>query len=238
MKIGILTFHEGINHGGFFQAYSLLMAVKSLGHDAEIINYKNKIHYEKEKKAFLGVRVLIRRPWRYVSNFKKIKNFRRAQKSQMILSPKKVALQKEKLTKQYDIIIIGSDIVWNYQWDFLGNDPIYFGHGLNTDKLVAYAPSIGTIDTEILPEYVITGIPKIKSIGVRDEKTALLVKKILGNKPAIVLDPTFLFLPFGKEEDIKYKDYLLIYGNEFNQIQIQKIRAFSIANCLKIISIG
>jgi len=30
MKIGILTFHEGINHGGFFQAYGTFSFLKSI----------------------------------------------------------------------------------------------------------------------------------------------------------------------------------------------------------------
>ncbi|MBW2166434.1 MAG: polysaccharide pyruvyl transferase family protein, partial [Deltaproteobacteria bacterium] len=53
MKIGILTFHDGINHGGFFQAYSTFSLLRSWGHDVEIINYKNSTHWFKEYKAFL-----------------------------------------------------------------------------------------------------------------------------------------------------------------------------------------
>ncbi|WP_156860527.1 hypothetical protein [Francisella hispaniensis] len=58
MRIGILTFHEGINHGGFFQAYSTYSYLKEKSYDVEIINYKNKIHWFLEYKAFLWTKTL------------------------------------------------------------------------------------------------------------------------------------------------------------------------------------
>ena len=45
MKIGILTYHEGINHGGFFQAFFLQKFITGLGHNVYIINYKNKYNF-------------------------------------------------------------------------------------------------------------------------------------------------------------------------------------------------
>ena len=40
MKIGILTFHCAHNYGAVLQAYALQEAVKELGYDVEIINYR------------------------------------------------------------------------------------------------------------------------------------------------------------------------------------------------------
>ena len=53
MKIGILTFHDGINHGAFFQAFSTYSFLKANGYDVEIINYKNKRHWFTEYRTFL-----------------------------------------------------------------------------------------------------------------------------------------------------------------------------------------
>lgn len=36
MKIGILTFHLGLNHGGSFQVYFMILALRELGYEAEV----------------------------------------------------------------------------------------------------------------------------------------------------------------------------------------------------------
>ena len=74
-KIAILTYHDGFNHGGFFQAFSTYSFLKSRGYDVEIINYKNKTHWLSEYKAFL----FIKNPKTLVSNIKKIFAFKRDQ---------------------------------------------------------------------------------------------------------------------------------------------------------------
>ena len=148
MKIGILTFHEGINHGGFFQAFSTYSFLKSEGYDVEIINYKNKTHWLTEYKAFL----VTKNPKRLISNIKKIFAFKKDQKS-MNLGP--FTKDISRIKENYDVIVVGSDIVWNYEWDFLGKDPVYFGHGLNAKKWVSFAPSFGAVDCEktSIPDY-------------------------------------------------------------------------------------
>lgn len=42
MKVGILTFHEGYNHGAFLQAFCMVRAVRDAGGDPVLINYKNR----------------------------------------------------------------------------------------------------------------------------------------------------------------------------------------------------
>ena len=41
MKIGILTFHNAINYGAVLQAYATQELLKSMGHSAEVIDYRN-----------------------------------------------------------------------------------------------------------------------------------------------------------------------------------------------------
>ena len=43
MKIGILTFHNAHNYGAVLQAYALKKKISQLGHNVEIVNYRNKI---------------------------------------------------------------------------------------------------------------------------------------------------------------------------------------------------
>ena len=51
--VGILTFHDGINHGAFFQALALQTYLNKLGLCTSLVNYKNKQHWILEYKVFL-----------------------------------------------------------------------------------------------------------------------------------------------------------------------------------------
>ena len=42
MKIGILTYHACYNYGANLQAFALQQTLLHLGHDCEIIDYRNK----------------------------------------------------------------------------------------------------------------------------------------------------------------------------------------------------
>lgn len=46
-KVGIITYHSAYNYGSVLQAYATQVAVKKLGFDAEIINYRMR-----EQKKF------------------------------------------------------------------------------------------------------------------------------------------------------------------------------------------
>ena len=69
MQIGILTYHEGLNHGAYLQALAIMRIIEKLGHDVTIINYKNKEHWlQEDVRPWMAYR----RPIRFVDRFKKI----------------------------------------------------------------------------------------------------------------------------------------------------------------------
>ena len=234
MKIGILTFHEGVNHGGFFQAFSTYNFLKNQGYDVEIINYKNKTHWRSEYRAFL----MTKNPKKLVSNIKKIFAFKKDQEKMKLGLFTKDA---HKIKENYDVIIVGSDIVWNYEWTFLGKDPIYFGQGLSCKKWISYAPSFGSIDCRntVIPDYVIDGLQKFTHISVRDENSKCIVKKACGKEAKIVLDPTFLIETNGLEKPIKVNEpFLLVYAYSLRSTDISQIKVFAKNNKLKVIAVG
>jgi hypothetical protein len=234
MKIGILTFHDGINHGAFLQAYCLFKAVESYGFDVEMIGYKNFKHWVKEYKAFLWCKS----PRKLFHNIIKIIKFRANQKK---LKCRHLKFNVRKInTSQYDVIIIGSDIVWDYQMKLLGSDPIYFGHGLKPKKkLISYAPSIGTVNTEDhVPEYVKLGLKKFSNLSARDHKTAQLVKDLTGNEVPVVLDPTFLYSVDEEAVKPKMSGYLLVYAYYLEKKEIDEITHFCKKNNLSCVAIG
>lgn len=234
MKIGILTFHDGINHGGFFQAYGTFSFLKSRGYDVEIINYKNSDHFWKEWAAFL----LVKNPLLLYKNILKILKFKKAHKKFVMTS---FSIDYGKInTKIYDVIIVGSDIVWNYEWDFLGQDPIYFGNYLEAKKIISYAPSCGAVNLENpIPDYVKNGLNRFAHISVRDQNTANMVKKAIGTEPKIVLDPTFI-CNFENENDgvLEQSPYILIYAYALRENEIKSVSDFAKKNNLKLVSVG
>jgi hypothetical protein len=233
MNIGILTFHEGLNHGGFFQVYSTFNFLKDLGHDVEIINYKNKKHLIRE---FI-TQFARKDPRISLSNYGKLRNFRKDLKT---LKMSRFSMNIKRLnTEKYHVIVVGSDIVWNYQWSFLGQDPTYFGNGFPYNRLISFAPSCGGIDIALpRPDYV-SGLSNFSKISVRDDKTAKLVEKTIGTFPKIVLDPTFILDFNGHEKPITIKnDYILVYAFRLNKGDKEQIIEFAKSKNLRLIAVG
>jgi polysaccharide pyruvyl transferase WcaK-like protein len=239
MLIGILTFHDGINHGAYFQVFALQNYLLEHGFQVEIINYKNKAHYINEYKAFL----FIKNPIILLNNIIKIIKFRRDQKKLNIsgfITTGFIANRLKKSITKYDIIIVGSDIVWNYEWDFTGKDPIYFGDGLENKRLVAYAASCGDANLNDIPVFVRLGLRKFSSISVRDKHTANLVSLVLGVEPPVVMDPTLLydFSKFDGKKTSEGTPYILIYAYYVPEKIVESIIEFARSRKLKLIAIG
>lgn len=96
-----------------------------------------------------------------------------------------------------DVVVIGSDQVWNYSFGFADDDlAMYLGKFFSSEKLLTYAASFGidSVDShhaEILREYLM----RIKHISVREFRAAEIVAGLTGQHAEVVLDPTLLLPP-------------------------------------------
>jgi hypothetical protein len=243
MKIGILTFHEGINHGGFFQAFFLQSYLTSLGHDVAIINYKNSSHWLNEYKSFLITKSI----FKLKNNVLKIWNFRKDQK-QLKLIPKTLTTDSKiipLITSELDVIVVGSDVVWDFEFSFTGFDKIYFGQGLNPKyKVISYAASMGRSKSD-LPNHLSKHLATFSAISVRDENTSQFVRSATGRDVVKVVDPTLLIpltdLPMPMKhwsaERIKAR-YLLVYAFLLPEDWREAVREFAEAKGLEIFVVG
>lgn len=243
MKIGILTFHEGINHGGFFQAYFLQSYFESLGHDVKIINYKNAAHWRNEYKAFL----ITRSPIRLLKNLRKIINFRRDQGA-LNLMPKRLTTNPNNIpyiTSEFDVVVVGSDVVWDFEFSFTGSDSVYFGKGLQPrSKIISYAASMGRSKSS-LPETLSKYLNNFSSLSVRDDNTKNFVSSAVEIEATKVIDPTLLMpvsqLPLTSglpTEEVRGNEYLLVYSFMLPKGWRQEIESFAAAQGLEILVIG
>ncbi|MDB4607552.1 hypothetical protein OAH64_01745 [bacterium] len=74
MKIGILTFHRGINAGGFLQAKGLSSFLTSRGHQVELIDYTNAAQKKLDHEAIYRTR----HPLRLLNNIRKQRSYLKA----------------------------------------------------------------------------------------------------------------------------------------------------------------
>ncbi len=224
MKIGILTHHYINNFGAFLQAYALQTALQEMypNDEVQIIDCMNVKHF-----------VINAGGWfRFYKNketlsdwLQKIKlpiTFAKARKKYMALTPTCYnAKDIEKLGLDY--IVVGSDEVWNYQ-ETKGNAKVKFGVGLEKEKLVAYAPSVGQTHETDVPEYVKTGILKFKAVSARDQLTEELAEKIRNEEIERVTDPTFLVHIPDEEVPVVTQPYMLFYYCDgLSEVEKQKL---------------
>ena len=136
MRIGILTFHRAHNYGAALQCYALQEVLRGLGHDVEIIDYRQKwteavykvfsftVLNQRYSKLIDKIKYL----WRTTSRFRPFmiarKNYSSFRDKYLCISDK--YRPDEELS--YDVCIIGSDQVWGI--NCLGNKPdsVYLGN--------------------------------------------------------------------------------------------------------------
>ena len=243
--VGILTFWNVPNYGTFAQAYALQKAIAAIDEQRDVrqIAYLNKKHYNSyyAKRPPVGGfgRSFYRKLPSYLNknspyNLRK-KNFLDAYK----VIPHTENLSSNDLSNtEFNTVILGSDIVWDYSFDLFDHDSYLFGNNIKATNISAYAASFGTIKRNSkYPQYVIDGIKKMKKISVRDENSADIVEEITGERPTIVLDPTWLW-NFNEDKaipEIDYKDYMIVYGQDFSKRAIDQIIEYAQSHDLKLI---
>lgn len=202
MKIGILTFHCAYNFGAVLQCYALYEYIKYLGYECYVINYcPSYLATKKAKYKFKNI--ISRHPLiniqkqiiisKYRKSFEKYKKFEREymQLTKPIFDSHKLV----EITNTLDYIILGSDQIWNKNYN--GNDSTWYGdfYGANQSKIITYAASAGNIQNlSIELNQIKETLGKLKYVSVREEE----LKDLLTNYITVdcVLDPSLLIPPF------------------------------------------
>lgn len=243
-EIGILSFWNVPNYGTFAQAYALQKVLQSLCPAKDIRHiahldphhfnfYYNIKQYNREKKIWtLGFwkSFLIKEQHNDHRKYLFFTAYNRIPHTEEIDYINVQATHFEK-------VVLGSDIIWDFSLEPFNNDPMLFGDGFNSE-IDSYAASFGTVKlNDHIPEYVSKSIQKMKYVSVRDENSALIVEGITGTKPAIVLDPVWLW-DFEKDKSIimpKDDNFIVVYGQDFSESFIINLVAYAKAKNMKII---
>lgn len=225
-KVGVLTFHRAVNYGAVLQAYALVQTLKKIGMDAEIIDYRNeKIEesYYKISGFSNNLKSIIRNIILFPTQRKRNNAFKKCIEEHFAVS--NVKYTKNNIydaNEVYDLIITGSDQVWNLPCT--GGDKTFFLDFVKDDeKKYSYAASFGKIKNEEAKydEYFKL-IEKLKCVSVREESGKEFLIKNINKDIRMDIDPVFLlkqdeWKKFAKKTDLK--NYVLLYSvnlpNEF-----------------------
>ncbi len=207
-KIGIITFHRAHNYGASLQCLALIKIIKNLSYEyeVEVIDYYNKkIEYDyslfridktnikKRLKSFISSILFL---------FKNMKRRKKYNKYILDTFPltRKVYDSNDSIFNSFDILICGSDQIWNPNLTG-GIDKVYFLNVKSNAKKISYAGSLGSnklLDNNNLYINLFNGMD---DISVREEDGCKLIGDLLKKEIKNVLDPTLLIC---KEEWYKY----------------------------------
>ncbi|WP_244668111.1 polysaccharide pyruvyl transferase family protein, partial [Phocaeicola vulgatus] len=199
MKVAILSMQQIKNYGSFLQAFSLKKNIESLGHTCEFINIIPGEQLEGYKTScFYNIKLLFQRlwGWDFYKRFQTIFVFQNRFQKEFLPY---LGVKKGINTKHYDVVVIGSDEVFNCtQKTWFGFSSQLFGKGLNASRIITYAASFGatTIDKLQLvgkKEIVSSLLHDLDAISVRDENSMKVIEELTGRTPWLHVDPVLMF---------------------------------------------
>ena len=208
IKIGILTFHYAHNYGAVLQTYALYTYLRRQGYDVRILNYhnstiaseyRNKLSYEYGLRDFVHVRHIpkmirsildtkaAQADWsRQCNRFERFIDEVILEGDTLVLSAKE--LEKQKL----DVIIAGSDQIWNPELTG-GLDAVYFLDFNTEARKIFYGASNGkgSVPKEYA-DYYHRVFSDVYAVSTREKTLAESIAKVCGKDAYHVLDPTLL----------------------------------------------
>lgn len=174
----------------------------------------------------------------YSYHFDRIK-FRNIYRKKYFQAKKKLNIVYKKAG--YDLIIIGSDEVWQLNNPTVSIRPEYWGMNLNAKKIITYAVCANGATANEIEKYpfIKQGISRIQAFSFRDKKTYEAFSKLIPNEKETHVDPTFLIrLSKYTVASKQRKPYLLVYTYGFTEDKIKKTIAFARLKGLRIIAAG
>ena len=190
-KIGILTFHRASNYGAVLQTYALQTALKKLGADVSVIDYRcetvEKAHAPGRFVRAKGVKGILRFP----GKLRKYMVFSAFRKRRLHLTQKADGKNVSNIVNSYDALVAGSDQLWSK--DFSGVDKTYFMPFSDSIRKYTYAISVGdkSVSTE-LKENLERYADSIRGISLREESAKQKIEELCHKECRVDLDPTFL----------------------------------------------
>jgi len=234
-RIGVLTFHRAINYGSWWQARCLVQGLRDMGHDALLLDHRDRRIDLAEWRCALQPLLPVRSPAedrrRHAA---KVRAFASAQNRLPRTAPFPASAPGD--AAAFDAIVVGSDEVWNRAHPWYGGSGLFWGEGLAGPRLIAHAASCGNHAGPLSPADA-AALARFARIAARDEPTRALVRQATGQAPPLVLDPVLQFPP-PPAPPLRRAPYALVYGHEFPEWFGPAARDWAGARGLRLLSVG
>ena len=250
MKVGILTHYDVNNQGAQLQLYALYRLLESWGHEPVVLTYNKNYDFvpELRKRNQIGITSIpyILRNFLFAKgigltwhNVKKYTINRRFRHSTMRHASYCLA--------DIDVAIVGADEVFSLE---LGVNMMMFGHGVNTENMIAYAPSCGQTDIHRIDHYhcrelMQSGLQHFAALSARDMKTKEIVETLTQREVCEVCDPALLYnfniSDYKTPAKTPKRKFIAIYSYDARFVdasQVAAIRRFARENSLITVSPG
>lgn len=206
-RIGIITIHTDFNYGAVLQAIASQRLFEIKGYDSEIIDYENPVIAQqsnllyKQDGRYIGyIKTFVRntlfgRYWYYKKAIKDLDQYRKK-------SVKQYHTVEELNDCPYDVLIAGSDQLWNPVIS-RGLDPVFLLQFSQGKKKVSFSTSMGSRPLlEEEKEVLKKALSDFSKISVRENFAREQLMELVDKDIKVTLDPTLLL-----GRDIWWNDY-------------------------------
>ena len=249
MKVGIFTVHDSSNMGSFLQALGMQemvlrhgdapYIVESRSHLATFNLFLGDISSWSYKGFFISIFHSIKHPKTFCKKIKKYRTYKSNWDSF-----KNVVNYRQATKFKLDCALLGSDELWSVRKPTLRN-PLFYGIGVNSDKKIAYAISMGQVEKNELEEYpkYVQGIRELDSILVRDKHTGDVLKSMGINVDSGICDPTLQvdirsYMKPIESVKLPNKKYIAVYAYGMKKEFKEYIQRFAEANQLITVAVS
>ncbi|MDP1027725.1 polysaccharide pyruvyl transferase family protein [Sphingomonas sp. KR1UV-12] len=234
--IGVLTFHDSINYGSYWQARCLVEGLQARGRPVVLLDHHSTAVRSAELRSAFQPDLPARTPRRHHPALgRKVRAFASA----VAALPRSAAfpLDAPAEAPPVDTVVVGSDEVWNFAHPWYAARPIFFGEGLRARRLVSYAASFGNHDGGLDADWS-ARLRRFDAISVRDENSRAMVAAALGVEPAMVLDPCLQFPSVLPPAPERPGDYVVLYGHGLPDWFVRAVRRWAEGAGVQVVAVG
>ena len=215
---GLITIHNTLNYGSLLQTYGLYRAIKELGIEITLLDYRCSTIEKRENTYSLKECHSIKDYIRHIvlnPTLSKVKNNMWSFVNQnMTVSPTLDSTSIASLNDLFDGFIVGSDIVWGME--VTGHDFNYFLQFAHDDKeKLAFSSSVGTKWEKEEEQIIQSLLNRFDRISVREQLASEWIIPLVNKEIPVTCDPTMLWNGDSWRkfvlDDYVNEDYVLIY---------------------------
>ena len=194
-KVAVMTWYGYDNYGTALQVSALCNQIEQCGYEVNVVQYRPKGQIEDTSRGAIFRRILrkIGKIFNgyYTSRGKEDLFANYLNNAIVETSNCRTFPELHDLNAQYDAFVCGSDQIWS---PLCFDDKYFLSFVDDTEKMVAYAPSIGATDIKnpIIKEKTAKLISRFTHLSIREQQGATLIKSLTGQDANVVLDPTLL----------------------------------------------